>query len=194
MRERVPYVVIGELFTACRVKLSQGRLRSVWEGGIWWLHPQNADDTRLFITQTMYYSNDLKNELNDNYNCDPIWPLSVIGQRVTFTKIVWAFPTEQLDSLHFENRRFTVLTCGEEVTCSKPHFFANLSNSSEANWGPLSDISTFGTPYLANIVLNNHRGQLPPLPRVVPQIRAVSMRHTTMCHTDVTLGNVFFQF
>ena len=29
VRERVPYVAIGELFTACRVKLSQGRLRSV---------------------------------------------------------------------------------------------------------------------------------------------------------------------
>ena len=37
--------------------------------------------------------------------------------------------------------------------CSKPHFLAKEVNSTDANCGPLSDIRTSGTPYLANIDL-----------------------------------------
>ena len=61
------------------------------------------------------------------------------------------------ESLHFENCLLTVLTLfstfpfdwgylGEDVECLKPQSFANLVNSVEENWGPLSDTSLSGIP------------------------------------------------
>ena len=66
------------------------------------------------------------------------------------------------ESLHFLNSRLTVLTAfstlpldwgylGDDGVCSKFHCFANLENSAESNYGPLSEITVSGTPYLANI-------------------------------------------
>ena len=69
--------------------------------------------------------------------------------------------SDLLDSRHFLKRRFTVLTAfsalpldcgyrGDDVTCSKCHCFANFVNSSDENWGPLSETTVSGTPYRAN--------------------------------------------
>ena len=67
------------------------------------------------------------------------------------------------DALLLVKRRLTVLTAfsafpldcgyrGDDVTCLKDQTFANLANSSDANWGPLSVTKVSGTPYRENTI------------------------------------------
>jgi len=40
------------------------------------------------------------------------------------------------------------------VVCLNCYLVANVPNSADENWGPLSDTTTSGTPYLENYTFN----------------------------------------